>query len=220
MIRDKGSLPRLSAALAGIPAALQTVGPWAGRRQLFVKFAVEAETATIYTFEALRGELTRLASRSRYHSVAIVGRDALAEAEFLRSAFEQPGSLPVMLDHDGQRPEALGGLIKSLTLVQVTLEGGERAPAMERVCASLAFAASEQVLHAVAIVSADTWSDGALLRIVEQIHGASPDAQIVLHPTIDATVERDRRWVLWLQQAMAVHVDVRVLPKWPSPTAR
>ena len=74
----KPRLPSMSAALAGIPAGVQTLGPWTGRRQLFVKFAGEAETATIYTAEALRGELTRLTARSRYHSVAIIGRDALA----------------------------------------------------------------------------------------------------------------------------------------------
>src|ERR1700716_1768727 len=102
MTLGKGKLPSLSAALAGIPAGVQMVGPWTGRRQLFVKFAGEAETATIYTAEALRGELTRLTGRSRYHSVAIVGRDALAEEEFLVAAFSQAGPLPLMIDHDGQ----------------------------------------------------------------------------------------------------------------------
>lgn len=220
MTPTRSRLPSLSAALAGIPAGVQTLGPWSGRRQLFVKFAGEAETATIYTAEALRGELARLTGRSRYHSVAIVGRDALAEEEFLIAAFEKKGSLPVMLDHDGQRPDALERLLQALALVQVSLDGNEGAAAIERTCVTIALAAKKQVEHAVAIVPADTVSDGPLLRIVEQIHEASGDAQIVVHPAVERAVERDRRWVLWLQQAMAVHSDVRVLPKWPVAAAR
>ena len=33
-----------TAALAGVPAGLQAQGVWAGRRQLFIRFAAEAET--------------------------------------------------------------------------------------------------------------------------------------------------------------------------------
>jgi hypothetical protein len=220
MSAGKGKLPSLSAALAGIPAGVQTLGPWTGRRQLFVKFAGEAETATIYTAEALRGELTRLTGRSRYHSVAIVGRDALAEEEFLAAAFSQAGPLPLMIDHDGQRPQALERLLHAIALVQVSLDGSEGAAAIERVCATISLAAKKQVAHAVAIVPHETLSDGPLLRIVEQVHEASGDAQIVVHPMVDREVERDRRWVLWLQQAMAVHTDVRILPRWPATAAR
>ena len=216
----KPRLPSMSAALAGIPAGVQTLGPWTGRRQLFVKFAGEAETATIYTAEALRGELTRLTARSRYHSVAIMGRDALAEEEFLLAAFNQAGPLPLMIDHDGQRPQALERLLHSLSLVQVSLDGNEGAAAIERVCATISLAAKKQVAHAVAVVPNESLSDGPLLRIVEQVHEASGDTQIVVHPTVDREVERDRRWVLWLQQAMAVHADVRILPRWPVAAAR
>jgi hypothetical protein len=187
---------------------------------LFVKFAGEAETATIYTAEALRGELTRLTARSRYHSVAIMGRDALAEEEFLLAAFNQAGPLPLMIDHDGQRPQALERLLHSLSLVQVSLDGNEGAAAIERVCATISLAAKKQVAHAVAVVPNESLSDGPLLRIVEQVHEASGDTQIVVHPTVDREVERDRRWVLWLQQAMAVHADVRILPRWPVAAAR
>ena len=42
-----------AAALAGVPAGVQAQGVWAGRRQLFVRFAGEAETATMYTAAAL-----------------------------------------------------------------------------------------------------------------------------------------------------------------------
>ncbi len=220
MTAGKGGLPSLSAALAGIPAGVQSSGPWMGRRQLFVKFADEAETATIYTADALRGELTRLTSRSRYHSVAIAGRDALAEEEFLRAAFRDSVPLPVMLDHDGQRADALERLLPSLALVQVTLDGSEGTMTVERVAESLALAAHKHVAHAVAIIPGDSTSDAPLLRIVEQIHRASADTQIVVHPTLERWSEQDRRWMQWLEQAMAVHPDVRVLPGWPARSRR
>lgn len=216
MTPGRGKLPSLSTALAGIPAAVQRTGPWSGRRQLFVQFAVEAETATIYTADALRGELARLTARSRYHSVAIMGRDALAESEFLLAAFGHPGPLPVMLDHDGQRPSALEGLVSSLALMQVTLDGSEGSAAVERACSSVALAAKRHVAHAVAILPTSRASDGPLLRIVEQVHDASGDTQIVVHPLIERAREYDRRWVHWLQEAMAVHADVRILPRWPD----
>lgn len=216
MTFERGRLPSSSAALAGIPAGVQPLGPWSGRRQLFVRFAVEAETATIYSAAGLRGDLARLAARSRYHSVAITGGDALAEIDFLLAAFSEPGALPVMLDHDGQRPDALDGLLPSLAMVQVTMEGSEGPAAVERVCASLKGAALRRVAHAVAIVAPDTISDGPLLRIVEQIHEASGDAQIVVHPVHDRSLEHDGRWLQWLERAMVVHADVRVLPRLPK----
>ncbi|MDB4912680.1 MAG: hypothetical protein JWM95_324 [Gemmatimonadetes bacterium] len=231
MSKDAVRLPGLSAALAGIPAGLQTIGPWSGRRQLFVKFAGEAETATIYSAAALQGELKRLTARSKYHSVAIIGRDALVEAEFLIAVFQQncPDSqnnqnsqnrpLPVMLDHDGQRPSALEALLPTLSLVQVTLDGREGAASIERTCATIDLAAQAPVDHAVAIMAVSNTSDAPLLRIVEQVHKASAGTQIVVHPPAELAMEHDRRWVLWLEQAMAVHGDVRVLPRWPVAAA-
>lgn len=215
MTPGKSRLPSLSAALAGIPAGIQTVGPWAGRRQLMVRFAAEAETATIYTADALRGELTRLSARSQYHSVAIVGGDSLVEHEFLGKAFNPAGALPLMIDHDGQRPDALYELMDVLVLMQVTMHGGEGAPAVERVCASIDVAARKTVAHAVAIVPDAGVGDAPLLRIVEHMHEASAATQIVVHPVMDRSPEQDRRWVHWLERAMAVHGDVRILPRWP-----
>ena len=49
-----------TAALAGVPAGIQGAGPWLGRRQLFVRFAAEAETATMFTAAALAQEIRRL----------------------------------------------------------------------------------------------------------------------------------------------------------------
>src|SRR5436305_5072903 len=88
-----------TAALAGIPAGLQAQGVWAGRRQLFVRFAGEAETATMYTADALANEMERAMTRSKFHSVAIGGRDPLGNVEYLQAAFSaKTVSVPVMLD--------------------------------------------------------------------------------------------------------------------------
>src|ERR1043166_5702687 len=76
-----------TAALAGIPAGLQAQGAWLGRRQLFVRFAGEAETATMYTADALANEIERATSRSRFHSIGIGGRDPLGNVPYLKAAF-------------------------------------------------------------------------------------------------------------------------------------
>ena len=76
----------LAAALAGVPIGIQRQGVWAGRRQLFIRFAGPAETATMYTADALSREVARGLSRSPLHSVCISGRDALGNAEFLEAA--------------------------------------------------------------------------------------------------------------------------------------
>src|SRR5438270_7022445 len=100
-----------TAALAGIPAGLQSQGVWAGRRQLFVRFAIEAETATMYTADALANEVRRSTARSAFHSISISGRDPLANVEYLKAAFAKAAtSLPVMLDCDGQRPAEIAEL--------------------------------------------------------------------------------------------------------------
>ena len=213
-----GRLPSLSAALAGTRAGIQGAGPWCGRRQLLVRFAVEAETAQIYSADALRSELKRASGRSRYHSIAVIGRDALADVEFLCAAFSEAPPLPVMLDHDGQRPTELGRLLSALQLVQVTLDGEEGSGAMERVCQTMTAAARANVAHAVVILPTAKGSDGPLLRIVEQVHGASEATQVVLHPPpSERAGEDDARWAQWLERAMAVHGDVRVVPRWPVP---
>jgi hypothetical protein len=189
-----------------------------GRRQLFVKFAGEAETATIYTADALKGELVRLTARSKYYAIAIAGRDPLAEEEFLKAALAGDIPLPVMLDHDGQRPEALASLLGALDLVQVTIDGSEGDVALERVYASLQLAAGKQVRHALVIVPAESASDPLLQRIVEQVHAASAETAVVVHPTVESASAQDRRWVQWLEKVAAVHSDVRIMPRLPAPT--
>jgi organic radical activating enzyme len=207
----------LGAALAGIPSGIRTTGPWAGRRQLFVKFAGIAETATMYTADALRSELARLAQRSVYHSIAISGGDPLGEADFIAAALEGGSPLAVMLDHDGQRPEALDRVIGSLALVQVTISGAEDDAALARVMATLRNAAEKQVAHALALVPQADPSDGRLLRIVEQAKGASAETSVVVHPTTES-LSGDRRWLTWIERASSVHGDVRLLPRLPEPT--
>jgi len=216
MMPSKTPMP-LGAALAGIPSGIRTTGPWAGRRQLFVKFAGIAETATMYTADALRTELARLAQRSVYHSIAISGGDPLGEVDFLAAALEGGSPLAVMLDHDGQRPEALDRVIGSLALVQVTMSGTEDEAALARTLATLRRAAEKQVAHALALVPEADPSDGRLLRIVEQVRGASVEASVVVHPTTES-LSGDRRWLTWIERASSVHGDVRLLPRLPEPT--
>ncbi|MDB4916430.1 MAG: hypothetical protein JWM95_4074, partial [Gemmatimonadetes bacterium] len=197
---------------------IRATGPWAGRRQLFVKFAQVAETATMFTADALRSELARLTQRSTYHSIAISGGDPLAEVEFLVAAFEGSAPLAVMLDHDGQRPESLERIVKLLALVQVTLTGSEDDAVIARAMATLRGAAAKHVAHALVLTPEADASDGRLLRIVEQTEGASAEAAVVVHPTAASLSEGDRRWVLWLERAAGVHGDVRLFPRLSEPT--
>lgn len=215
-------LPSLTAALAGLPAGIQAAGPWIGRRQLFVKFAQEAETATMYTADALRGELERLCRRAVYHSVSIGGRDPLDEVEYLEVVLRKGLALPAMLDVDGQRPEAMERLASAgagaLVLVQVVLDGCAGESAVERAMATLGAAAKKRLTHAVVILPHESASDAQLLRIVERTHAVSGDTSIVLHPTAADASEDDRRWEQWMEQATAVHGDVRLLSLLPAPT--
>jgi organic radical activating enzyme len=207
----------LGAALAGIPSGVRSTGPWAGRRQLFVRFAGIAETATMFTADALRGELARLTQRSVYHSIAICGGDPLGEVDFLVAALEGGAPLGVMLDHDGQRPEALDRVLGLLALVQVTLTGSEDDSRVARAMDTVRRAAEKHVAHAVALVPEASPSDGRLLRIVEQAKAASSETSVVVHPTTES-MSSDRSWLAWLERATAVHGDVRLLARLPEPT--
>lgn len=212
-------VPGPTAALAGVPAGVQGQGAWGGRRQLFIRFAAEAETATLYTAGALAEELRRLVARSVHHSISISGRDPLANAEFLCAVFEvwQP-TLPVMLDTDGQRPEALAELRKQLSLVQITADFSGGDAALERALHSLAVAAKLGVEHALVLIPGEGISDGQLLRIVEQAHVASAQTLVVVHPpSAPGAAAPDRRWATFLEQASMVHPDIRVTLRLASP---
>jgi hypothetical protein len=208
-----------TAALAGVPTGLQAQGLWIGRRQLFVRFAAEAETATMYTAQAIAQELKRAASRSAYHSISIGGRDPLANGEFLEAAFAAGNPpLPVMLDIDGQRPDSIGPLTKHLALVQITLEGATMEPPAERAMQSLKICASDGLDHALVLNPGDQASDGQMLRIVEQAHAASDKTVVIIHPPYNTPIDRDRRWVTLIERAAALHPDVRISLRLPPPT--
>lgn len=210
----------LAAALAGVPAGVQAFGPWAGRRQLFVRFAGEAETATMYMAPALIREITRQTQRSTFHSIAIGGRDPLGSVDFLKAALDgAKPQIPVMLDTDGMRPEQLPGLLGHLALVQVTVDfaGGEAA--LDHAIASLGAAATGKVPHALVLVPREDTSDSMLLRLVEEAHATSTAAQLVIHPPVgDNANALDRRWANLLEQAMTVHADSRLAMKIAPPT--
>lgn len=211
----------MAAALAGVPAGVQSLGPWAGRRQLFVRFAGEAETATMYVAAALARELERQQSRSAFHSIVIGGRDPLGSVPFLLAAFDAAKpKLPVMLDTDGQRPEALAELLPKLALVQVTVEfmGGEAS--LDRAIETLKVAAAAKCAHALAIAAREETPDSVVLRLVQEAHAVSAGTQVVIHPfqSPDAYNVLDRRWATLLEQAVAVHADTRLGLRLPPPT--
>lgn len=211
----------VAAALAGVPAGVQSLGPWAGRRQLFVRFAGEAETATMYVSSALARELVRQQTRSQFHSIVIGGRDALGNVPFLLSALElAKPTIPVMLDTDGQRPAELAALLPHLALVQVTVEFGGSDASLDHAISTLRIAAQAGRAHALALVARDDTPDSQILRLVEGARGVSAQTQVVIHPhqTTDAMHMLDRRWATVLEQAMAVHADTRLVLRVPPPT--
>jgi len=208
-----------TAALAGIPAGLQSQGVWAGRRQLFVRFAAEAETATMYTADALANEIRRGTSRSAFHSISISGRDPLANVDYINVALEKVTTeLPVMLDTDGQRPAEIAEVHKFLKMVQVTVEGGTIEMQSDRAIESLKVAAEKGLAHALVINADAASSDAHLLRIVERAHGTSGATTVVVHPGPTTPVDRDRRWTTLFERLSGIHGDVRLALRLPPPT--
>jgi organic radical activating enzyme len=208
-----------TAALAGIPAGLQAQGVWAGRRQLFIRFAAEAETATMYTADALANEIRRSTGRSAFHSISISGRDPLANVEYLSAAFASaPTMLPVMLDTDGQRPAEIGQIKNILQLVQVTLEGPTLEMQSDRALESLKVAAAASLPHALIISIDERTTDAHVLRVVERAHATSGATSVVVHPSAGTPVDRDRRWTTLFERLGAMHGDARLALKLPPPT--
>jgi hypothetical protein len=208
-----------TAALAGIPAGLQAQGVWAGRRQLFVRFAAEAETATMYTADALANELKRSTARSAFHSISVCGRDPLANVEYICAAFDKAATtLPVMIDCDGQRPTEIAALGSVIKLAQIILEGPALEAQGERVFESLAAAAKAGVQHALVVNVDERTTDAHLLRIVERAHAASGTTTVVVHPSAGTPVDRDRRWTVLFEHASSIHGDVRLALRLPPPT--
>jgi len=186
-----------TAALAGIPAGLQAQGLWAGRRQLFVRFA----------------------TRSAFHSISISGRDPLANIEYLCAAFDKLSlQIPVMLDCDGQRPAEIEQLRKIVTLAQMTLDGSALDAQSDRALESLRVAADAGMEHALVLTVDERTTDSQLLRLVERVHGTSDSSKVVVHPATGTPVDRDRRWMTLFERAAALHRDVRLALRLPPPT--
>ena len=208
-----------TAALAGIPAGLQAQGVWAGRRQLFVRFAAEAETATMYTADALASEIRRGTSRSVFHSISISGRDPLSNVEYICAAFDKVTTeLPIMLDTDGQRPAEIAELRKFLKLAQVTLEATTLEMQSERAIESLRVASNAGINHALVVTVDASTTDSHVLRVVERAHDVSAATVVVVHPSAGAPVDRDRRWTTLFERISALHGDVRLALRLPPPT--
>jgi hypothetical protein len=210
-----------TAALAGIPAGLQAQGVWEGRRQLFIRFAGEAETATMYTADALANEIERAMSRSKFHSIAVGGRDPLSNVEYLHQAFHaKPVPVPIMLDCDGQRPQDVAGLEKFIKLIEVTLEGSFLTAdgQVGNAIATIKEAARIKSRHSLVIIADERTSDSVVLRVVEQVNAASSETTVVIHPATGTPVDRDRRWTMLLERTMAIHGDVRLALRLPPPT--
>jgi organic radical activating enzyme len=208
-----------AAALAGIPAGLQAQGVWAGRRQLFIRFAAEGETATMYTADALANEVRRGTSRSAFHSISITGRDPLANVDYLRAAFEKLSvTIPVMLDCDGQRPEEINQLRSVVKLTQVTLDGPTLEAQNDRAFESLKVAATAGMEHALVLMVDERTTDAHVLRAVERAAATSEATMVVLHPGTTVPVDRDRRWTTLFERAASLHRDVRLSLRLPPPT--
>jgi hypothetical protein len=209
----------LTAALAGVPLGIQRQGVWSGRRQLFIRFAGPAETATMYTADALARELKRGLERSVVHSICVAGRDALGNGEYLLAALKQvAGAVPVMVDTDGQRPEAIAVLHPYLQMVQVTLEPPVQVTTLDRALETIRAAARVGCAHGVVVAGADDTSDADYLQIVEHAHEASPQTAVVIHPGVSTEKGLlDRRWSVLMEHAMARHADTRLAYRLSGP---
>jgi hypothetical protein len=75
-----------TAAIAGITPGVQAQGAWTGRRQLFVRFAGEAETAVLYNGEMLAKQMDRAVGHTALHSIDLA--PVLASLSLLQVTFE------------------------------------------------------------------------------------------------------------------------------------
>lgn len=210
-----------TAALAGVPSGIQSHGVWAGRRQVFIRFATEAETAQMYSASALVKELTRAATRATFHSIGVAGRDPVGNSEFLLAVLAALDvSLPVLLETDGQRPERLASFqgARGLTVVQVSATLGEGDAAFDRQLATLQAAAAIGVRHAFAMTPGPDVPDAVVLRAIERVHATAAGTEVVVHPVVsEKPGQLDRRWATLIEQASAVHADVQLLLRIPPP---
>jgi hypothetical protein len=125
----------------------------------------------------------------------------------------------VMLDTDGQRPEALAMLTPFIALVQVTVEFVGPEAMVTHAIETLAVAAAANSAHALVLCPREETTDGQLLRVIEQAHARSAATQVVIHPPIMGADQPllDRRWAALLDQAMNTHTDTALVLRLPPP---
>jgi hypothetical protein len=208
-----------TAPIAGLSPGVQSQGIWAGRRQLFVRFAGEAETAVLYSSEMLAKQLERATSQAHVHSILLSGRDPLSCAPFIAAVFGNwTAPLPVILESDGQRPEALEDVVRVVSMVHMLWEFPDAPSGAERTVASLAAVAAAGTGHALTLAPRDGTSDGQILRLVEQAHAAAPGTKIVIHPVPSGEKSPlDRRYATLLEAASTIHRDVVLSLRIPGP---
>jgi hypothetical protein len=210
-----------TAAIAWIRAGIQARGIYTGYRQLVVRFAAEAETAMLYNGSMLLRNIERTIAQSVVGSVSIAGHDPLASAALLGEAFQgnAPG-VPVVVDCDGQRPDAIAALSRSVAVVQVALSGTEAASVSDTALESLKIAAREGMSPALAVVMTDRTTDVQVLRLLEQVVDAASGTKIVVHPaTPSGPAGPDIRYSALMEAATAITRDVRFLSRLSAPIA-
>ena len=209
-----------TAPIAGLSPGVQSQGVWAGRRQLFVRFAGEAETAVLYSSEMLAKQLERATAQSLVHSILLSGRDPLSCASFIAAVFGNwTAPLPVILESDGQRPDVArgcgacgddgaGAVGVSGCAVRRRAGGGVAGGRGRR----------GQPLTRSLWPRATARVTGQILRLVEQAHTAAPGTKIVIHPAPSGEKSPlDRRYATLLEQATTIHRDVVLSFRIPGP---
>lgn len=209
-----------TAAIAWIRAAVQAQGIHTGRRQLVVRFAAEAETATLYNGSMLHRNIERAITSTVVHSVSLSGHDPLACALLLAEAFESnPMAAPVVVDCDGQRPEAVATVARSVALIQVVLSATEAAAVTDSALETLRLAEQSGTGSALAVVMTERTTDAQVLRLIEQATSAAPGTKIVVHPAPASASGPSARYAALMEEAAAMSRDVRLLTRLPAPFA-
>jgi hypothetical protein len=127
--------------------------------------------------------------------------------------------VPVMLDTDGQRPEALAMLAPHLALAQVTIEFVGPEAMVTHSIETITAAAAANCAHALVLCPREETTDGQLLRLIGQAHARSAATQVVIHPPMVGGDQPllDRRWAALLDQAMNTHADTMLALRLPPP---
>ena len=173
----------------------------------------------MYTADALRSEL----DAARAALGVSLDRDLRRRSARRRrtsSPRRSEGGAPlaVMLDHDGQRPEALDAMHRVAGAGAGDADGcGGRRGSWRARWTTLRRAAEKHVAHALVLMPEADASDGPTSEDRRAGTGGERGHVDVVHPTTDS-VERRSPLARWLERATAVHGDVRLLPRLPEPT--